>query len=131
MDVHRVCPSILKVRVRPGYQECGCHLCKQKMKNNLHPLHKQELYEELWLFALCPNYRTKPHLDFSIFPTIIYSSTFIPNKAQSGSSVSANNAAHGRCSTGTSCSCIEPNVCWTKGVQICLSQNFKESIIVV
>jgi len=35
-----------------------------------HTLHKQELYEELWkarLFALCPNYQTKPHLDFNNF----------------------------------------------------------------
>ena len=55
-----------------------------KWKNNLHPLHKQESYKEPWLFT-----------SISIFPTIIYSSTFISNKAQSASSVSASSTVHG------------------------------------
>ena len=38
---------------------------------------------------------TKPHLNFNISYYYIYSSTFIPNKAQSASSGSANNTAHG------------------------------------
>jgi len=40
------------------------------MKNsNSHTLHKQESYKELWkakFFPLCPNFRTKPHLNLNI-----------------------------------------------------------------
>jgi len=59
-----------------------------KWKNNLNTPHKQESYDELSKLL------NKSHLDFNI-PTIIYRSTFIPNKAQPASSVSANSTSNG------------------------------------
>jgi len=50
---------------------CGFLLqwMNSKSKNNkLHTLHRQKSYKGLWkarFFTLCPNYWTKPHLDFN------------------------------------------------------------------
>ena len=46
---------------------CKGQVTNKKTKTST--FHKQESYEELWkarFFALCPNYQTKPHLDFNI-----------------------------------------------------------------
>ena len=55
---------------------------------------------DVYVFALCPNYRTKLHLDFNISYKY-YGSTFIPNKVQSAPSVSVNShSVWDKCSTG-------------------------------
>jgi len=61
--------------------------------NNLHMVHKQQSYK--WGFLLSVQIIEQNHTFISIFPTVIYSSTFIQNKAQSTLGVSANSAVHG------------------------------------
>ena len=78
-------------------------LVTNEKNNTLHTLHKQESYEKLWKALLSVQIIKQNHT--SIFEsTIVYSNTFIPNKAQLALSISANIVAHGISALlGTSC----------------------------
>ena len=80
--------------------------CNVYKKNEI--INKCYMLWKVWLFALCPNYQTEPHLDFNISYYYLWQ-YFILNKVQSTSNISANSTVHGISALlGTSCFATNP-----------------------